>query len=174
MQEAAEVDEDHLKQEARTNHLSVEQTVLRLAAAKAMKVGTLHPDKFVLGADQILDCDGQWFDKPENLLAARQHLSQLRGKRHRLVNGLVIVRAGETVWTHTAIATLEMRAFSDEFLDTYLHQSGERILGSVGAYLLEAQGVQLFNAIEGDYFTILGLPLLPLLGFLRDQTLIEF
>ncbi len=105
--------------------------------------------------------------------AARTHLTKLRGKRHRLVNGLAIVHDGATVWTHSAVASLEMRLFSDAYLDAYLEQSGKKILGSVGAYLLEAEGAQLFQTIEGDYFTILGLPLLPVLAFLRDQQVIQ-
>jgi len=171
--EAAHIDEESLKRDARSEGLSVEKTALRLAVAKAAKVSGQHPDKFVLGADQILECEGNWFDKPADMEGARHHLKTLRGSRHRLVNGLVIVHKGSTVWTHTAVATLEMRNFSDKFLETYLDRSGEQILGSVGAYLLEAEGAQLFQTIEGDYFTILGLPLLPVLAFLRQQNIIE-
>ena len=162
-----------LKRDARSAGLSVEQTALRLAVAKAVRVGENHPDRFVLGADQILECEGNWFDKPVDMENARNHLRTLRGSRHRLVNGLAIVHMGSVVWTHTAIATLDMRNFSDRFLETYLDRSGDRILSSVGAYLLEAGGAQLFQAIDGDYFTILGLPLLPVLAFLRQQNIIE-
>ena len=152
--------------------MSVEQTTLRLAIAKADRVSQRHPDKLVLGADQILECNGEWFDKPVDMNGARMHLKKLRGQRHRLVNGLVIVHRGTIIWTHTAFATLEMRDFSDAFLEAYLERSGEKILGSVGAYLLEAEGAQLFHTIEGDYFTVLGLSLLPVLAFLRDQNVI--
>jgi len=171
--EAAHIDEEALKRDSKSEGLGVEQTALRLAVAKAAKVSEHHPDKFVLGADQILECEGSWFDKPADMEGARHHLKTLRGSHHRLVNGLAIVHRGSTVWTHTAVATLEMRNFSDMFLETYLDRSGEKILSSVGAYLLEAEGAQLFKTIEGDYFTILGLPLLPVLAFLRQQNIIE-
>jgi len=173
IREAANIDEESLKRDSRDEGLSVEQTALRLAIAKAARVGERHPNRFVLGADQILECEGNWFDKPADMGGARRHLKTLRGSRHRLVNGLAIVHKGSTLWTHTAIATLEMRNFSDRFLETYLDRSGEQILSSVGAYLLEAEGAQLFHTIEGDYFTILGLPLLPVLAFLRQQNIIE-
>jgi septum formation protein len=162
-----------MKRDARDEGLGVEQTALRLAIAKAGFVSDAYPDSFVLGADQILDCEGQWFDKPDDMSAARLNLQNLRGKCHRLVNGLAIFYGGSIIWTHTAIATLQMRNFSDAFLDDYLAESGEKILGSVGADLLENRGAQLFQAIEGDYFTILGLPLLPVLDLLRDQKVIQ-
>jgi len=173
LRDAADIDEDLLKRKAIGQQLSVEQAALVLATAKATVVGQRHPDKFVLGADQILECGSEWFDKPVDLPNARNHLKKLRGRRHRLVNGLAIVHQGSTVWTETAVATLEMREFSDSFLEDYLRRSGEKILNSVGAYLLEAEGAQLFRTIDGDYFTILGLPLLPVLNFLRQHNIIE-
>lgn len=143
-----------------------------MATEKAKVVAKDHSDRFVLGADQILDCGGVWYDKPQNMDAARHQLKQLRGHDHRLINGLVVLRGAETVWSHVETARLSMRNFSDEFLETYLEQSGTAILGSVGAYRLEDQGAQLFDKIDGDYFTILGLPLLPLLAFLRQEGMI--
>lgn len=172
MVKAPQIDENPIKQSARQDGLNVEIAVQRLALAKAISVGEQYPDKYVLGCDQILDCEGTWFDKPKTMDDARSHLKQLRGKTHRLVNGLVIVHGGSTVWTHTDFATLHMHNISDGFLNDYVNQSGEDVLSSVGAYLLEARGIQLFDAIQGDYFTILGLPLLPVIAFLRAQKII--
>ena len=120
-----------------------------------------------LGADQILECEGQRFDKPAGLEGARAQLQALSGRRHRLVSSLVAMRDGERLWHHTGEAVLTMRKFSDGFLDGYLAAAGPAVLESVGGYQLEGLGAQLFTRIEGDYFTILGLPLLPLLDFLR-------
>jgi septum formation protein len=171
---SSDIDEDSLKQTARDEGIDVKIVTQRLALSKAVEVGKDYPEKFVLGCDQILDCEGVWFDKPKTLNEARTHLENLRGKTHRLVNGLVIVHEGSVIWTHTAIATLSMRDFSNTFLEKYLNISGQSILGSVGAYRLEAYGVHLFDTIDGDYFTILGLPLLPLLSFLREQDVLDW
>jgi septum formation protein len=143
-----------------------------LAAAKAKYVSTLHPGAYVIGADQILDLDGVWFDKPTGRNGAGDHLNRLRGRTHTLVDGLAVIRDGEILWRRHDTARLTMRNFSDEFLADYLDRSGPDILESVGAYRLEGRGTQLFSAIDGDYFTILGLPLLPLLDYLREVGLI--
>ncbi len=140
-----------------------------LAEQKALHVTARWPHSLVLGADQTLVCDGQAFDKPDNLEAAREMLSYLRGRRHTSTAAVCVVRDQETLWQYHAEATLEMRAFSDRFLDEYLAQAGERELSGVGAYRLEDKGVQLFSAVEGDYFTILGLPLIPVLNFMRCE-----
>ncbi|EJW21062.1 hypothetical protein IMCC14465_08580 [alpha proteobacterium IMCC14465] len=142
---------------------------LALAAEKAHAVSAQYPDHIVLGADQILSCDGRLFDKPRNMDEASKNLMFLRGKTHQLINGLALVLNGETVWQNTATASLTMREFSEAFLDMYLHQAGTSILSSVGCYRLEAEGSQLFEKIDGDYFTVLGLPLMPLLGALRQH-----
>jgi len=173
IRQAASVDENIIKLHSQDIGLTVEKTTLSLAKAKAQVVAQDHPEKFVLGADQILECNGVWYDKPKDADAARDHLKQLRGHDHRLVNGLIILRGSETVWSHVEIARLSMRDFSDAFLESYLQRSGPAILSSVGAYRLEDQGAQLFDEIDGDYFTILGLPLLPLLAFLRQEGMIE-
>jgi len=138
-----------------------------LAELKATRISPRHPGLITLGADQILECDGQRFDKPEGLEGARAQLLGLSGRRHRLVSSLVAMRDGERLWHHTDEAVLTMRKFSDGFLEGYLAAAGHAVLESVGGYQLEGRGAQLFTRIEGDYFTILGLPLLPLLDFLR-------
>lgn len=142
---------------------------LALAAEKARAVAVKYPDHFVLGADQILSCDGRLFDKPRDMDEARGNLLFLRGKTHQLINGLALVLNDELVWQNTTTASLTMREFSDAFLDMYLQLAGSSILSSVGCYRLEAEGSQLFEKIDGDYFTVLGLPLMPLLGALREH-----
>lgn len=139
----------------------------QLAAAKAASVSEAHPDALVIGADQVLDLDGAVFDKPADLPTARDHLRQLRRKTHALHAAVALACGGAIVWRHVESAQLTMRGFSDAFLDAYLVASGDRVLGSVGAYQLEGLGLQLFEAIDGDYTTILGLPMLPLLAELR-------
>jgi len=140
-----------------------------LAEAKASRVSARHPGALVIGADQILDCEGQWLEKPQDVAAARAQLRRLRGKTHELVSAVAVLRDGGTLWRAVDRARLTMRPFSDAFLEDYLARLGEDVLRSVGAYRLEALGAQLFERVEGDFFTILGLPLLPLLGFLRDH-----
>lgn len=171
---ASNVDEESLKAEfKKSGGGSAENLSLRLAEEKARVVSQLYPYSFVLGADQVLECEGRLFDKPASLSEARSHLIALRGRQHRLVNGLVVCKGADVLWSHTAIATLTFRDFSDDFLDRYLQISGESLLSSVGGYRLEDQGSQLFDSIEGDYFTILGLPMLPLLAYLRQIHILE-
>ena len=114
----------------------------------------------------MLQCGSTGFDKPLDLAHARSHLVSLRGKTHELLSAVCVVRDGECLWRHLESAKLTMRPFSDGFIDEYLAATGDGVCTSVGAYHLENRGVQLFSSIEGNYFTILGLPLLPLLGFL--------
>lgn len=140
-----------------------------LAELKATRVSARHPGAIVIGADQMLDCDGAWFDKPDSAEAAAAQLRALRGKTHRLTSAVVAVRDSRRLWHHTDTARLTMRAFSDSFLADYLARMGETARASVGAYQIEGLGAQLFLAVEGDHFTILGMPLLPLLDFLREN-----
>ena len=123
----------------------------------------------VIGADQVLVCDGRWFDKPPDLASARAQLRSLRGRTHTLMTAVVCVRDGTELWRCLARPALTMRQFSDGFLDAYLSLEGKAILSSVGAYRFEGPGIQLFDRIEGDHAAILGLPLLPLLGALRQH-----
>nr|WP_247883190.1 Maf family protein [Azospirillum brasilense] len=163
----AAVDEEEIKLAARAEGAPVEDVAEALAELKAQRVTRKHPGALVIGADQMLECEGCWFDKPADRDAARAQLQELRGKTHRLVSCAVVIRDGERLWHHVDRARLTMRPFSDAFLESYLNAAGDDVLGSVGAYHLEGLGAQLFHRVDGDFFTILGLPLLPLLGFLR-------
>jgi len=172
-QQPADVDEAAVKATCAGRGMGAEETALALAAAKAEAAAARLPGAVVIGADQVLECGGRTYDKPADADAARRHLKSFRGRSHDLVSAVAVcTRAGET-WRHVERARLTMRDFSDAFLEGYLERAGAEILESVGAYRLEGEGAQLFSAIEGDYFTILGLPLLPLLEFLRGQKLIE-
>lgn len=164
----AGVDEDSIKAAMREDGASCAEQADRLAETKAVKVSVSHLG-VVLGADQMLDLDGTSFDKPGSREEAREQLKQLRGKTHILQTSVVACIEGSPVWRHLAQPKLRMRNFSDAFLETYLDEVGDAIFSTVGGYQIEGRGAQLFDRIEGDYFSILGLPLLPLLGWLRDR-----
>jgi len=140
-----------------------------LARAKAEAVSAALPDRLVIGADQILGLDGKIFEKPRNMDDARQTLLDLRGKTHALHSSVCVAQAGRVVWHHGDAAYLTLWNLTPEFIGRYLSQAGEAVCQSVGAYQLEGVGVQLFERIEGDYFTILGLPLVPLVAYLREE-----
>jgi septum formation protein len=144
-----------------------------LAELKALRVSSSDPDALVLGADQVLVCEGMVFSKAETMDTAREQLQRLRGRRHQLVTAAVLAKGAAPIWRHVDISTLWMRDVSDGFLESYLGTEGDALLGSVGCYRLEAMGSQLFERIEGDYFSILGLPLVPLLAALRQQGVVE-
>jgi septum formation protein len=166
--DAASVDEDVLKAEARASGATPLEVAQRLAAAKSLDV-SCRREGLVIGADQTLDLDGRLFDKPKSLEEARRHLLSFRGRAHALHSAVALSRAGQLIWTDVASVTMTVRRFSDEFLEAYLKAEGDQLLGCVGAYRLEGWGAQLFDRIEGDYFTVLGLPLLALLPVLRSQ-----
>jgi septum formation protein len=168
----AELDEGLLKQACRAEERDAAGCALALAEAKARQVSVHCGQAVVIGADQLLVCDQVWFDKPADLGEARTQLRALRGRTHELVTAVCAVRDGSRLWNAVSSPRLAMRHFTDDFLDDYISAEGADILGSVGAYQLESKGVQLFDHIEGDYFTILGLPLLELLGFLRTKGMI--
>ncbi|MGB8842224.1 MAG: Maf family protein [Aliidongia sp.] len=167
--ESASIDESAVKLAFRAQDGSAEACAMELAHIKAKHVSLRHPAALVIGADQMLDCGGLWYDKPQTLDQARTHLRTLRGKHHRLVTAVIVLCAGEQRWRTVVTATLSMRALSDGFIEDYLSQIGDAAFATPGAYQLEERGAQLFDRVEGDFFTILGLPLLPLLGFLRGQ-----
>ena len=170
--DVAQVDEDAIKDSLKAQQATAEQAAETLAELKANRVAPRHPGALVLGCDSILDLDGRWFDKPADLAAARDHLAALRGKRHRLVSAAVLVRDGARIWAHVDAANLTMRAFSDRFLDDYLAAIGDLATASVGAYQIEGRGIQLFSRIDGDPFTIIGMPLLPVLDILRAHDVV--
>ncbi len=165
----ANIDEDAIKDEMLAQRAPAEEIALALAIHKACAVSIGRPGDLVIGGDQILWIDGELISKVASLAEARTLLRQLRGKRHALVGGLVLARDGKQIWHHASRAELTMRAFSDEFLEQYLGQEGEAVLASVGCYRLEGMGAQLFDMIDGDYFAILGLALVPLLAALRKE-----
>jgi septum formation protein len=140
-----------------------------LAEMKAVRVSSRHPEAMVIGADSTLACNGRLFDKPPDVAAARKQLQSLRGQTHELFSSVVVARGGVRLWHWSERARLTMRSMSDGFIDAYLARAGDDVLSSVGAYQLEALGAHLFSRVDGDYFTILGLPLLPLLSFLAGH-----
>lgn len=164
----AEIDEAAIKRRLRGEERSPRDCAYALAAAKAAQVSILNHQAIVIGADQILVCADEWFDKPADITAARRQLQALRGQRHVLETAVCAMRAGERLWASASAPQLVMRNFTDSFLDDYLAREGDAILGSVGAYRLEGRGVRLFEQIDGDYFAILGLPLVALLDFLTE------
>jgi septum formation protein len=162
------VDEDAAKAGLLAKKANPRQIAEALAEDKALAVSVGRPE-LVIGADQTLEFQGQLYDKVETVADARERLKLLRGKPHMLHSAVVVAQGGAAVWRETQSATLRMRDFSDAFLEDYLAAEGEAALGSVGCYRLEGLGVQLFSKIEGDYFTILGLPLMGLLDLLRRR-----
>jgi septum formation protein len=167
--EPASVDEAEVKRAARAERFSAPEAALLLAQLKAERISRRWPEAVVIGCDQLLVCDGIWFDKPAGMAEARAQLQALRGRLHTLVTAVVCHRHGGEIWHHVAQPRLVMRGFSDSFLDDYLAAEGEAVTTTVGAYRLEGPGVQLFEAIEGEHAAILGLPMLALLGFLRQH-----
>lgn len=167
--QSAAIDEAEVKASLASEGATALQTAETLAELKAGRVSRNWPGALVIGADQMLDCNGTWFDKPQDRVHASAHLKALRNRTHTLETAVCIVRDGERLWHHNETARLTMRNFDEAFITHYLEVTGDRVLGSVGAYCLESSGVQLFSRIEGDFFTILGLPMLPLLAYLRDR-----
>jgi len=139
-----------------------------LAVLKALAVSARRPGVMVIGADQTMECGGASYDKPADMETARRHLKQLCGRTHTLHSAVSVALDGSTLWSYVGDARMTMRDFDDTFLQGYLEQSGDEVLSSTGCYRLEGLGSHLFSRIEGDFFTVLGLPLLPLLEFLRE------
>ncbi|MBO6763412.1 nucleoside triphosphate pyrophosphatase [Maricaulis sp.] len=164
--EKPDVDESVIKEQR--SDLSPAEMALVLGKAKAEAVSRGRPKALVLGADQTMELDGSLLDKLPDAALARDRLMAMRGRSHQLHSGLALYRDGECVWQHQQSSTLHVRAFSDAFLDDYLERAGFALTASVGAYAFEGLGAQLFEKIDGDYYAILGLPLLPLLDALRE------
>lgn len=162
------VDEEMARTAFRQDGLKIRDQAMRLAELKAQKVSLREPG-LVIGGDQMLNLEETAFDKPKNLADARNHLVEMSGKTHVLETALVVYENGQSVWRHLARPKLSMRTLSPEFIDNYIAETGEAVLSTVGAYKLEELGAQLFSRIEGDYFSILGLPLFPLLDYLRER-----
>lgn len=163
---AARVDEETIRAALEAGAATPRDIADTLAEMKARKVSERNPDALVIGCDQVLDLDGRILSKPDSAEAARRQLLDLRGRTHRLLSAVVVCHEGLPIWRHVGTARLTMRDFSDRYLDDYLARNWPAIGESVGAYKLEAEGVRLFSRIEGDYFTILGLPLIDLLTWL--------
>ena len=160
------VDEDALKAALLADHVAPRDIADALAEAKSVAVSRSR-EGLVIGADQVLVVDGRLYDKPKSRDEARERLRLLRGRTHKLIGGTVVSEDGRAVWRNLATTTLTMRAFSDAFLEDYLDREGDLVTKSVGAYRFEGLGAQLFTHVEGDFFAILGLDLLPLLDYLR-------
>lgn len=164
----AHIDEDGVKDSLLAEGVDPTGVADALAELKALRISASAEDRVVLGADQILDFAGELISKAPDLVAARALLQRLSGKRHALVSAAVLARNGSVIWRHTDRVRLQVRTLSDSFLDEYLAREGDALLTGVGCYRLEGLGAQLFERAEGDYFSVLGLPLLPLLAQLRE------
>ncbi len=167
--EPSGVDEDEVKRSLLAERASARDIATTLAEMKALRVSTRRPGAMVIGADSTLACEGKLYDKPETLAAARAQLTALGGRTHELVSSVTVARNGARLWHATEVGRLTMRPLREAFLDAYLARAGEAVCASVGAYQLEGLGAHLFSRIDGDYFTVLGLPLLPLLVFLAEH-----
>ena len=169
----AAIDEAEIKRGAWAEGVSADDTAMLLAELKARRTARARPDALVIGADQLLVCEDRWFDKPASPDEARIQLQALRGRSHTLVTAVLCQRGEHPVWRHIARPRLAMRAFSDAFLDEYLRREGEAVTQTVGAYRIEGLGIHLFDSMAGEHAAILGLPMLPLLGFLRQHRVLD-
>lgn len=166
--EAPGVDERAIEEANGLASMSASDVAIELAKAKALAVSRRHPDALVIGCDQTMSLGDRAYHKPSDRGTARRQLMELRGRTHCLNSGIVIASGGNVLWQQVETARLSMRNFSESFVDLYLDRVGDSVLQSVGGYQLEAEGIQLFDKVDGDYFTIIGLPLIPLLDKLRD------
>ncbi len=171
----ANVDEEAIRTALDTdgNSATPSDVAVVLAQTKASAVSEQHRGRLVIGADQILVCDDEIFSKPADKEEARDQLLSLRGRPHSLISAVACAENGTVAWYHDDTADLTMRDFSNEFLGTYIADAGTAVTASVGAYQIEGLGIQLFSSIDGDYFTVLGLPLLPLLNYLRTRNMVQ-
>ncbi|WP_417814958.1 Maf family protein [Thalassospira alkalitolerans] len=170
---ASMIDEEGYKQSMKAEGANAAEAAETLAEMKALRMYRQQPDGIVIAADQMLECNGIWFDKPRDRDNTRAQLLALRGKTHQLVSAAVVYKEGSRIWGKIDTAHLTMRNFTEEWLDDYLDACGDEIYNCVGGYQLEGLGAQLFTEVRGDFFTVLGLPLLPLIGFLRDHGILK-
>ncbi|MFT5160139.1 MAG: septum formation protein [Paracoccaceae bacterium] len=170
---AARIDEQSITASLLAENASPRDIADHLAEMKALRISQKFPDALVIGSDQVLEHDGKVLDKPSDLTAAHQQLRQLRRSKHTLLSAAVVVRGGKPLWRHVGQTRLWMRDFSDEYLQSYLERQGNDVLSSVGSYKLESEGIRLFAKIEGDYFNVLGIPLLELLNYLATSGVIQ-
>ncbi len=170
---AADIDERAIEAEVEEQKLSPEDVALVLAEAKAKNVGQDFPGHLVIGSDQTMSLGPRVYHKPRDMDEARRHLLSLSGAVHQLNSAIVLTRDDDVLWKHVSSAKMSMRALTADFIDRHLARVGDKALSSVGAYQLEGEGIQLIDGIEGDYFTILGLPMLPLLAKLRELGVID-
>jgi len=168
-----EIDERVVEESVEGSGLAPTDIASLLAEAKAVDVSERHPGRMVIGCDQILALDEEVLHKPENMEAARRRLLALSGKTHELHSAIVAARDGAALWRHVSTARMTVRKLDPVFVGQHLARVGDKALSSVGAYQVEGVGIQLFDRIEGSHFTIVGLPLLPLLAFLREQGVID-
>jgi septum formation protein len=171
--ESARIDEREIERSLQAAGASPLTVALELAKAKALDVSVRRSDALVIGSDQTLSLGAKMFHKPDGMDDARRHLQALSGKTHQLNSGVALAQHGKILWEDVSIARLTMRRLSDAFIDRHLDRVGEQVLSSVGAYQYEGEGMQLFETIDGDYFAIVGLPVLPLLGELRKRGIID-
>lgn len=168
-----EINERIVEESVKDSGLAPAEIATILAEAKAVDVSERHPGRIVIGCDQILSLDEDVLHKPEDMEAARRRLLVLSGKTHELHSAVVAARDGAAIWRHVSTARMTMRKLDPAFVGQHLARVGDKALSSVGAYQIEGEGIQLFDRIEGSHFTIVGLPLLPLLAFLREQGVIN-
>ncbi|WP_296086076.1 Maf-like protein [uncultured Agrobacterium sp.] len=169
----AQIDERAIDTRLEQEGAAPEVIALELAKAKAIAVSLLHPEAFVIGSDQTMSLGDRIYHKAKDMAQAHANVLSLSGKTHRLNCGVALAKNGAVIWDTVSIAKMTVRELSADYVSRYLERSGSQVLSSVGAYQLEGEGIQLFSSIEGDYFTILGLPLLPLLAQLRELRVID-
>lgn len=171
--EKPDIDERAVEAALAGSGTNPEDVAAILAEAKATGVSERHQEALVIGSDQTLSLDDERFHKPADMEAARRQLLRLSGSTHQLSSAVVLVRGGETLWRHLAVAHMTMRRLDPAYIGRYLSRVGDAALSSVGCYQIEGQGIRLFEKIEGDFFAIVGLPLLPLLAALRQERAID-
>lgn len=170
---SADIDEREVEEPLIKAGLGGDDIAEVLAIAKATEISKSNTDSYVIGCDQTLSLEGELLHKVENIEAAQKRLLHLSGKKHNLNSAVVLVKNSEVIWSHIEVSTITMRTLDPGFIGRHLSDAGETILSSVGAYQIEGLGVQLFEKVEGDYFSIIGLPVLPLLAELRKLGLVE-